>query len=195
MTSRASAWLPKGVRFLFFVGLFLLSLIVGNSLLTGNHAQPRAVGADPHTRWRRGECTECHRPLDTLASSSAPASAPPRYHREDGWALTHGRRSDAQPAKCLTCHGKQVCKACHDRAPSSHVTDFKTPRGRNSASVAHAVLARIRPSACLICHGRFADQCTGCHSIKSLEEWSQVAYSTLEPWRSAGIWSPQESTP
>jgi hypothetical protein len=126
----------------------------------------RAGGDDPHERWARGDCGECHR-------DDAVAGAHPAYHTEPGWDVVHGRSPQARPERCLSCHQADECRDCHARPPDTHTAGFRRPAGAGDDARRHAILGRLRPSACATCHVDVVTECDACHSPRQSAAWAE----------------------
>lgn len=144
----------------------------------------------PAIWWKQGKCSECHKPLDdikklTSVLTGGNATSPPKYHRGPYWKNSHGRVKASMRVGCFSCHAVSACDSCHDLAPATHTIGFTKPDGLGTGAQWHAVLARLRPSSCLLCHRNLYSDCTGCHSAaeiswveeegrKHLKEWPQL---------------------
>ena len=137
--------------------LALLTILLG----LGAATRARRVEVAPHERWGQGECESCH-------------DDPPKRHRAPSWDLTHGRTDDAGASACATCHPAQTCTGCHSRPPATHAPGFRRPGHGAPDGRRHALLARARPSACLVCHQGLGQGCAGCHGLGEFDAWSEA---------------------
>ncbi|MCK6545716.1 hypothetical protein L6R52_07600 [Myxococcota bacterium] len=112
----------------------------------------RGVEPEPtHGRFASGDCASCH-------------DEGPKYHAARTWPLAHGRSPSAIEDRCERCHAAETCIACHSLAPATHTAGFRAPGSDDRDAARHALLARARPSACLVCHGDIATDCARCHA-------------------------------
>lgn len=153
---------------------WLLFALAGAALVAVAAAR-RAPPEAPHERWARGDCAACH--ADPERADGAPA-----YHGEPGWAVVHGRTDGAGAPRCLQCHTVDRCRDCHARAPDTHTPGFVNPADAGEDARRHAVLGRLRPSACLTCHTRPVADCVGCHVVAEVQDWAEAAATALAPW-------------
>lgn len=164
--------------------LALLALLAACAVTLGLYAF-WALADDPHAHldqsalapdwWRKGECEKCHSPEGDAESSA------PRYHTGQFCLYTHGR-TDMTEDRCLKCHSAQGCRDCHSRAPQTHTTGFRKPTALAPDAQRHAVLARIRPSACMACHSNFNAMCGACHTRPETDAWAEAALVPLRRW-------------
>ncbi|MBT8493165.1 MAG: hypothetical protein KJO07_08910, partial [Deltaproteobacteria bacterium] len=96
---------------------------------------------------RRDTCDQCHQVMR------------PRSHTAGWIEFEHGPAAAARQESCATCHGADMCIACHSRPPRSHqpVLEFRQ---------SHGLAASINVRACLTCHDPSTGFCTGpgCHT-------------------------------
>lgn len=131
----------------------------------------RGIEPDPtHARFASGECASCH---DTG----------PKYHGATTWPVTHGRSPFAIEDRCQRCHAAEVCTACHGLAPATHTIGFREPSGDDRDATRHALLARVRPSACLVCHADVATDCGRCHGLADLAPIVERGLRDLDRWK------------
>lgn len=140
------------------------AIALGLSIVRGLEPPPT------HGRFASGDCQQCH-------------EAGPKYHDQPTWRLAHGRVPYAIEDRCERCHARDVCTACHAIAPATHTPGFRTPRGDTVDAARHAVLARARPSGCLVCHGEPAVQCSPCHTIDDLSPVVERGRRALVRWK------------
>ena len=163
------------------LGAVVSTAIVGVHFAAGGVSRPGSE--TPHELFARGDCDDCH------ADDSDVADAPPPYHDAPNWLAAHGRADVARPARCLSCHGADTCRACHAQRPASHTPGFVEPRGGDADTDRHAELASDHPSSCAICHGPLAAPvapCTGCHLVREIRPWARDAAIALAPWGEIG---------
>lgn len=162
----------------------MLAGIALASFATLLHARWKAAGAPDLTSaqwdqscawWEQGRCTECHN------AAGGEAQPRPEYHTDAFCRHTHGRDHDIPPQRCFTCHRQENCEACHNTRPESHTSDFCKPIG-GAGSRQHALSARLRPSACLVCHRSPAEDCAPCHTSAELAPWRARALEDLGLW-------------
>lgn len=144
------------------------------SVLDNPHAHLDQASLAPDW-WREGTCEKCHSPEGDAGSAA------PRYHDEQFRQFTHGRTGMSQE-RCLKCHSEDGCRDCHARAPQTHTAGFRKPAALAPDAQRHAVLARIRPSACMSCHGNFNALCGNCHTSRETEAWGEAAREPLRRW-------------
>ncbi len=150
----------------------LLVLALAAVIAVASGRRPEA--APPHQQWARGECADCH--VDADAPSGAPA-----HHLDPLWSITHGRQEGAAPTRCLQCHTAKACRDCHQRRPESHTFGFMRPHTAADAR-RHALLGRLRPSSCMLCHSAPARDCVGCHTATEARGWAEEAAPILSTW-------------
>ncbi len=152
-----------------------LALILAAVLLVVMGARALRAGGDhpplPAERWARGDCAQCHQ-------DDAIAGAHPQYHADPAWATTHGRAPQARPERCLSCHTVDECRDCHALPPDTHTEGFRRPIGGDDDARRHALLGRLRPSACATCHTDVVTECAGCHAPRQSAAWTQDT-----PWQ------------
>ena len=168
-------------------------LLVGGALLIGGgifmestvtHAHPTVEWERSERWWEEGRCKDCHqqlKPAQRLALDRQP-SAPPRYHCDPAWPLTHGRKSVSSEDRCLACHRVETCRSCHATRPDTHTRDFVCPRGDGPGLQRHVLLARARPSACMMCHVNLVTACAACHTPREMEPLADEARQALKNW-------------
>lgn len=164
--------------------LALLLLIAAGVLTTSATAIWYAT-QDPHHNlveselapqwWTQGKCRECH------SADGAQGSKAPAYHSAQFRQFTHGR-SELKEDRCLKCHNVQGCRDCHALAPQNHTADFRKPGSDTDEASRHPLLARLRPSACLTCHGNFNVSCGRCHNRAESDAWTEEARKTQHRW-------------
>jgi len=113
----------------------------------------------PHELWDRGDCSSCH---DGEA---------PKHHTETDWLRGHGRSRGAEPERCAACHPSEECQECHERAPDSHTPGFLRPGAAGPDRQRHAVLARLNPGGCAVCHLQLHADCSPCHGPTEIWSW------------------------
>ena len=168
-----------------FAQWLLLMIIAAGAITTTAFAFWTATN-DPHASmnlrqlspqwWQRGECQSCHNTGGEAGSSA------PRYHSTQFRQFTHGREPGSNPESCFQCHTVNACQTCHSSPPANHNLGFKRPGGGDTDARRHALLARLRPSACMVCHGNFNQLCVECHNRTEAEPWAKLASETLAPW-------------
>ncbi len=138
---------------------------------------------DPSVWWQEGKCVECHRePMADELDDLHVAGPEPKSHRDTEWRLNHGRSSIASEARCYTCHSTPSCKSCHDQPPETHTAGFIEPASKGPDSTRHAILARLNPSSCLVCHESLVTGCARCHAPSETRQWQQDAMENLSKW-------------
>ncbi len=163
-----------------------LLIVAGSGVrLWGGSATPIDV-EDVHEWRKRGECRDCHADQATAPATAGiePLIAASAYHTEQFRRYTHGRRGELNPAGCVACHERQACASCHAVRPESHTPDFVAPTGGSDGTDRHTLLGRLRPSACLTCHGSFVSACSECHSPAEVLPWQSAAQDELQRWSS-----------
>ncbi len=142
----------------------------GMVALAGLLTTADCVSEEPaHDLWERGECSSCHEEA-------------PRYHLESRWDVLHGRLEPALSDRCETCHEGGFCVDCHAQAPDTHTAAFTRPGTRSDDGALHALLGRLRPSACAACHDRLAADCGSCHLQPEIAAWDRQAVEELSRW-------------
>ncbi len=150
------------------LGLIAIALLLAMAVFA---LRTRGTPPPPtHDMFAQGDCAECH--------EQAPA-----YHLVENWAFTHGRAHQGLEESCEACHSAQSCNQCHDRAPVTHTPDFRNPGTDTVDAERHAVVARVRPSACGGCHQSLAEDCTKCHTLGEVDAWSERARVALARWQ------------
>ena len=137
--------------------------------------------------WQQDKCSECHKPLDetkTIAidSSKGSASSPPISHQNPNWESHHGRVKAVKRTGCFACHQVSTCDSCHSIVPKTHTIGFSKPDGLSIGAQRHALLARLRPSSCLLCHQNLFTDCTGCHSPGEISSLVKAGEKELKKW-------------
>jgi hypothetical protein len=128
---------------------------------------------------------ECHSSHDYVnknilkSDKNIPAA---KYHTEIFQKYTHGRMENITSESCYSCHQTNSCKDCHSRKPETHTTDFTHPKGSSRGMEEHIMLARLRPSSCLVCHDSFVSDCTNCHTQEEAEKWQNTGDDVLLKW-------------
>lgn len=120
-------------------------------------------------------CSTCHVPLAQAraVSDSAIAAFPrPASHGRADFLSTHGPRSDAEVARCATCHTSESCARCHANASRvAQITalgsDARVARLQSSRPPVYATPASHASSDWSRVHGadakRDVRQCANCH--------------------------------
>ena len=138
-----------------------------------------------HTWWQRGRCNECHREgKDGDVGELRAVGNKPKSHEVVNWSEVHGRMAVASEQQCLVCHSVDNCQSCHDRAPLTHTSEFVHPSSDSLEANRHILLARLRPSGCLVCHGSFTTTCGECHAPGEVHDWQQQGFDDLSDWPS-----------
>jgi len=152
---------------------------------------PVGVSASCAVCHARALCTQCHvnapenpviqaLPPDArvaaLIEPGAYAIVAPPSHAADGFLAAHGRRAEAAPDACTTCHTQESCTTCHlvapdvvkrlpsrgqDRAPGAATARAIPMSHRASFIERHGEAASAATSTCAACHVR--SQCLDCH--------------------------------
>ena len=177
-------------RFLLFiliVGVYAFAVLTRANRATDANLPipPLSLGGweSAHVWWQRGKCSECHREEpDGKIGELRVAGPKPTSHEASSWAETHGRAKDSNQDRCFVCHSKNNCRSCHDRAPKTHTTEFLQPSSDSLDANRHILLARLRPSSCLVCHGNFVSTCGQCHAPGEVHDWQQQGMTTLKHW-------------
>ncbi len=145
--------------------------------------------------WKQDKCLECHKPVEEVKNAATESTkgsptSPPRYHLVASWESRHGRIKAAKRTACYSCHQISSCDTCHGIAPKTHSIGFSKPDGMSMGTQLHAILGRLRPSSCVLCHRNLLADCGDCHSteeitslqnqgLKQLKEWPQI-YETFK---------------
>jgi len=138
-----------------------------------------------HVWWQEGRCNECHQPEKSGEILQADGiSRQPRSHADPMWRVKHGRSEFSSEARCFICHSVDTCKTCHSHPPETHTQEFMQPGSDKATALRHIVLARARPSSCLVCHQDFASSCSECHGSSEVFEWYEQGESDLARWPS-----------
>jgi hypothetical protein len=128
-------------------------------------------------------CTDCHVPiaqtrfaLDRVRALPVPAT----HHDPMFLAEVHGELAEREPARCATCHTRELCTSCHVDVPRVAAigqipragADLELPRFAASYPVPPSHLdpawevrhgrATDDPAQCSTCHTR--NGCESCHS-------------------------------
>ena len=135
-------------------------------------------------RWAQGDCEHCHRPQEQVFGQGH--DDPDRAARP-----TTTSNSGATPMGVTPSRGSAVawcvmssssCESCHGRAPATHTSQFTCPSNNSPGAVRHALLGRIRPASCLVCHRSFVSSCSGCHHWRETRDWTERAVEQLAGW-------------
>jgi hypothetical protein len=161
------------------------SLTLLGSLVHWFHAESESLTHDgqEHARsqWNEGRCVECH---NASADQGDKGSNQPPFHTASFRRFSHGRIEGDPGGKCFTCHSPQSCRSCHEKAPDSHtdgfLRPFRNPQGRSQ----HALLGKIRPAACIVCHQNLLGDCSDCHTPREMADWRSNTKPQLEKWPS-----------
>lgn len=136
-----------------------------------------------HVWWQLGRCAECHREgTDGEVGELRIAGKEPQDHKAECWSEMHGRAGVANAQRCVACHSADSCQSCHDRAPLTHTSGFLHPSSNSLDSNRHILLARLRPSSCLVCHGNFVSTCGECHAPGEIHDWQRKGRDDLGDW-------------
>lgn len=138
-----------------------------------------------HIWWQEGRCNECHQPEKSGEILQADGiSRQPRSHQNPFWREIHGRSELSSEARCFICHTVDTCRTCHNHPPETHTREFMQPGSDSAAALRHIVLARARPSNCMVCHQDFVSSCSKCHGSSEVFEWYEHGATELERWPS-----------
>jgi Doubled CXXCH motif (Paired_CXXCH_1) len=172
---------------------------------------PGGVAASCATCHARDFCLTCHvdapeQPtIQALArdprATAIPASLkPPSTHAAADFLTRHGRRLQAEPRRCSTCHTRESCLACHrgtagvatglparssDRAvgavitrrpPASHAGGFEEHHAAEAAASNSCAGCHARAD-CLECHRPTAASASGYHPRGFLARHPALAYT------------------
>lgn len=140
----------------------------------------REPGEDPHTRFARGECADCH------AEVEGGTAGAPRYHEDPAWLAVHGRGDRVSPARCQGCHAPDACRECHQRPPDTHTAAFVRPEVGGPGARRHAMLGGLRPEGCATCHDQIVSSCVGCHTVDESRAWAEAAAPLRRRWTATG---------
>ncbi len=138
-----------------------------------------------HVWWQEGRCNECHQPEksgEILQFNGI--SRQPQSHHDPFWREKHGRSELASEARCFICHTVETCQTCHDHPPETHTQEFMQPGGDSTTALRHIVLARARPSSCMVCHQGFVSSCSKCHGSSEVFDWHERGQAQLPRWPS-----------
>ncbi len=161
------------------------SLILLGSLVHWFHADSQSLthAGQKYARsqWTEGRCVECH-----SANADQPSDSwiQPQFHTASFRRFTHGRIEGEPGGKCFTCHSPKSCRSCHERAPDSHTEGFVRPYRDSRARSQHALLGKIRPGACAVCHQDLLGDCSDCHTPAETLDWRSDAENHLNRWPS-----------
>lgn len=139
----------------------------------------------PHVWWQEGRCNECHQPEKSgeLLEGTG-ISRQPRSHHDPFWREVHGRSELSSESRCFICHSVDTCQTCHNHPPLTHTREFMQPGSDSTAALRHIVLARARPSSCMVCHQKFVSSCSKCHGAGEVRDWYEKGAADLERWPS-----------
>jgi len=174
---------------LVVVGAFVVACGAATAVKWGRATTPGMVPPDAwesaHIWWQEGRCNECHQPEksgELLRSEGI--SRQPRSHHDPFWREKHGRSELSSEARCFICHTVDTCQTCHNHPPETHTREFLHPAGNSTEALRHIVLARARPSSCLVCHQEFVSTCSKCHGSNEVFEWYESGEADLDRWPS-----------
>ncbi len=155
--------------------------LVPVSFFPHDGAWSRRHGAEARTAPER--CATCHAQTscDTCHDSSKPLGPAVRnpealeagfVHRFD-FQTRHALEARSQPGRCVTCHQKTECDACHiTRGVSAALSGGANPHPRGWASGLgaltnqHGAAARRDLDSCASCHDQGpATNCVTCHRV------------------------------
>lgn len=97
---------------------------------------------------------------------------------------SHGRSELSSEARCFICHTVDTCKTCHNHPPETHTREFMHPGSNSTEALRHIVLARARPSSCMVCHQEFVSSCSKCHGSSEVFDWYEYGEADLARWPS-----------
>ncbi len=138
---------------------------------------------DSQVLWQQGECSECHQDKeDDEAQVRFIAGARPASHESACWTAMHGRADASSPQRCFVCHSAATCESCHSHPPATHTSRFMNPSSDGLDANRHVMLARLRPSSCLVCHESFVSTCGQCHAPGEVQDWQKRAVAGLKHW-------------
>ncbi|MDF1562722.1 MAG: cytochrome c3 family protein [Deltaproteobacteria bacterium] len=143
-----------------------------------------------HSAWARGNvevcsqchqqtyCSECHEKTGMAKVADVlPASTDRTLVHRGDWIGRHALEAKSNPARCLSCHGTQVCQDCHAQEQGGHEGhasggDFRRsphPVGylnRGNAAGFHGDEVRREAWRCASCHDQgAASNCVQCHKV------------------------------
>lgn len=141
-----------------------------------------------HGSWSRGSsalcaqcheqrfCADCHeRTSPVKPSITYPEQVERKFMHRGNFIERHALESEAQPARCLSCHGASYCQECHERSFAQPGEDL-TGRLRRSphppgyvtsgGGAFHGRDARLNAQQCAGCHDQgAASNCVTCHQV------------------------------
>ncbi|MEZ6148494.1 MAG: hypothetical protein R3C09_00090 [Pirellulaceae bacterium] len=181
---------------LFVIVPFLLICGVGVAVKWSRSTSPGFVSPETwessHVWWNKGRCNDCHQPdkssevllVDRVLSGEEGEgiSRQPRSHHDPLWLDKHGRSPQSSEERCFICHTVDTCQACHNHPPNTHTREFMQPGSHSTEALRHTVLARARPSSCLVCHQDFVSSCRKCHGSSEVLDWHARGQAQLERW-------------
>ena len=183
---------------LFVIAAFLFVCGIGVTVKWSRATTPGFVSPDTwesaHVWWQEGCCNDCHQPEKSgeILPTDSPIgieggegiSRQPRSHHDPLWREKHGRSSHSSEARCFICHTVDTCQTCHSHPPNTHTQEFMQPGSHSTEALRHIVLARARPSSCLVCHQDFVSSCSKCHGSSEVFDWHAQGEAQLERWPS-----------
>jgi hypothetical protein len=122
----------------------------------------------------QAQCDACHDATHSLrADQRAPEAVESTLVHRFDFLSRHALESRTEPARCISCHQKQDCDACHARRGISGASaDPRSPHppdwaaGTFSSSNAHGRAARRDIASCAACHDQgAASNCVRCHKV------------------------------
>ena len=174
---------------LLVVGSFVVACGAATAVKWGRATTPLIAPPDAwesaHIWWQEGRCNECHQPEKSgEIRRSDGISRQPRSHHDPFWREKHGRSELSSEARCFICHTVNTCKTCHNHPPETHTREFMQPGSNSTEALRHIVLARARPSSCMVCHQEFVSSCSKCHGSNEVFDWYKYAEADLARWPS-----------
>ncbi len=174
---------------LIVMGTFIIICVAATSIKWSRATTPDIIQPESwesaHVWWQQGRCNECHQPDKSgeLLNSEG-ISRQPKSHHDPFWREKHGRSEFSSETRCFICHTVDTCQTCHDHPPETHTKEFMQPGSDTTAAMKHIILARARPSSCMVCHQDFVSSCSKCHGSSEVFKWYEHGKDQQLDWPS-----------
>ncbi|MGA9752866.1 MAG: NapC/NirT family cytochrome c [Acidobacteriota bacterium] len=117
-------------------------------------------------------CAACH--TDKDPTFCIRCHGLPMPHPAD-WQTAHASVGQADPGKCVKCHGQNSCIKCHG-LPMPHPADWLST---------HPSTAQSSPSLCVKCHT--SSFCAACHGVSLPHSSSFIANHPSQVYANGGV--------
>ncbi len=133
----------------------------------------RAAAASCASCHEQTFCADCHAKTQPLPPEiEMPERVDREFIHQGDFLSRHSLEARANPALCLTCHGKSGCESCHEsQGLTPEAKDPRNPhppswRVVGTGSRLHAQAARQDIASCAACHDQGAASiCVECHRV------------------------------